>query len=710
MSMMRIRSFALFLVVLCLCGLVSAQTPNPEQEKQAEALFLQGEGRMKVASYEEAVTEFRNVLKRFPDTQVRYKAQFRLADALQALKKDADALALLQAVVKEESPEWSPQALAHIGELYSAQQKYSEAFRAYRQIITGYPSSPMVDRAHFAIGVTHFRLGHFELAAKELDQVGTASAIRLPELQRVSPGEPLYILLTEPNTVASLEMTMTVTVTAKSGDKESVVLIPELEGGERFIGSIPTELGTGKAGDGVLQLFGNDSVVLSYKSRYVGGGATEKTITMTAASNARLVIRDSQGNEVRGVVVSDMLTVEVNDPDRDVSGDKDTVAVDLKTKRKDTEKLTLTETEAHSGLYRATIKTAKGEPIPDSGSLETNADLAEGSMTQFDDSITVAYADELNLSLADNGSRKLSLTVATYAATPGNLMAVEHDITRSDLAIKALLYKGRSLTQIAATYRDLGQDVKALINFRQATEQFQTILAKYPNAPEVEDAMYGLYQNYLEQGQYWSAISMINQITRRFPQSTRASQALFELAALHVKREEFERALAIFQNLAQSAKGTPLAEEAQYAICTTYLTMLKPRPGSIQYIAPVSREQVAFSLEEFARAFPASERTPEAFWQLARLRYEGEDFRGTVDTARRMLALYPDHVMTGRTLLMQAQAQLKIRDRQGAEETLRMIIANYAGEADAAQALYNKLIKTAPATTTTKPATTTGGK
>ncbi|HEY3416421.1 MAG TPA: tetratricopeptide repeat protein, partial [Armatimonadota bacterium] len=117
----RLRYLALSLAVLALCAVALAQAPAADQEKQAETLFLQGEGRMKVASYEEAVTEFRNVIKRFPDTRIRYQAQFRLSDALLALKKDNDALALLQSVVKEESPEWSPQALAHIGELYASE-------------------------------------------------------------------------------------------------------------------------------------------------------------------------------------------------------------------------------------------------------------------------------------------------------------------------------------------------------------------------------------------------------------------------------------------------------------------------------------------------------------------------------------------------------------------------------------------------------------
>jgi len=702
------RSIVLTLVLFCALGVALAQAANnaqrSQQEQDATVLYTQGESRMKLASYEEAITFFRNVLRRYPDTQVRYKAQFRMADALVSLKKEPDALLMLQSVVKEENPDWSPQALMKIGNIYGNQQNYTESFRSYRQVITDYPSSPVVDHAYFQIGVTHFHLGHFEQAAKELDKVGTVYASSLADLQHVSPGEPLYIRLTEPNLVAAGETMLPVTVTTKSGDHEVVQLKAEAEGSDRFGAVIPTELGAAKPDDTVLQLTGNDVVTLQYKSRYVGGGAETKTMTATVASDARVIIRNPEGDEVRGVVVGDNMIVEVHDPSRDTNGEKSTVKVDVKTNKKDLESLTLTETAAHSGIFQGSIKAAHitGDPTPGNNLIETNADLAEGSTSQYDDAVTVTYINEISMIRTEGGPRKVSLKMPLYVATSGTLTPVDHSDTKADLDIKALLYKGRSLTQIAATYRDLGQDALATITFHKALEQFQKILVKYPTAPEVEDAMYGLFRNYVEMDQYASAIGVINQITRRFPQSTRASEAMLELGALHVKREEFDRALAIYVTLAQSMKGTPLAEEAQYFICTTYMAMYKPKPGDINP-PPVSRDQVTASLEEFVRNYPTSGRTPDALWQLVRFRSDGEDYRGAIDSARRMITLYPDHVLTGRVMMMQATAQYKLRQIDDAIQTLQTIIANYGGESDQASKMLSDLQrKFAP-----KPAATT---
>lgn len=710
----QLRGLVLACVILSLCAIGWAQAPNPQraqQEKDAEVLFTQGEARMKTASYEEAIAEFSNVLKRYPDTQMRYKAQFRMADALVALKQEADAIKLLHTVVNEESADWSPQALMKIGDIYGAQQKYSDAFRSYRQIIIDFPNNPMVDHAYFAIGVTHFKLGHFEQAATELDKVGTVYASTVSKLQRVSPGDPLYIRLTEPNIVAAAKTTLPVVLTTKSGDTEKINLAPEAEGSDHFAGVVNTALGAAKPNDGILQLHGDDIVTMQYKSRYIGDGSEDREMPMPVASNGHIIIRDSIGEEVNGVVIGDTMTVEVNDADRDVSDEADKVTVDLKTKKKDAEKVTLIETGAHTGIFQGKVPVVRGAPAPNSGKVETNAGVAENNVSQLDDTITISYIDDQHMAVNVNGPRQVNQPVQIYDATNATVTPVEHDIPRADLEIKALLYKGRSLTQIAATYRDLGQAALGTITFRKATEQFTQIINKYRNAPEVEDALYGLFQNYVEQGLYDNAIGVVNQIIRRFPQSTRASEALFSLAELHVKREEYDRALGIYSNLANSAKGTPLAEKAQYAICTTYMEMFKPKASMGTDRPVVTREQVTAALETYAKNYPGSELAPDSIWQLVRFRFDGEDYRGAVETSRRMEALYPDSAMTGRVLLLMAQAQYKMRDIDGAIITLRKIIANYGDQSDPATKLLTELEKRAapkPAGGTTT--TTTGNK
>ena len=684
-----IRGFLLITLLLC-SGLLALAQATDEQEKQADAVLQLGEARMKVAEYEEAIKIFENILKRFPDTKTRYKAQFRIADADVALKKDTDALNLLQTIVKGDTQEWSPQALAKLGDMAFNGQKYAEGFRDYQQIITEYPNSALVDKAHYAIGVTHFRLGHYELAASELDKVGTGYASRVPDMQRVSPGEQLYISLNEPNYYATLKSKLPVTVTTASGDKEVVMLDPETVGSEHFGKAIMTELGTPKPGDGVLQMRGNDTVTLSYKSRYLGDKVEDKTITLTTAANARLLFLDPDKNEVRGVVLGDALTIEIDDADRDLTDDADTVTVQVKTKKGDAEKVTLTETGNHTGIFRGDLKTKKGTPTADSGVIETDATFSEGSVSLLDDSITVSYVDELNLAIDNKGPRTISGKASLFAASKAQITPVSVEIQSADLEVQAWIYKGKSLTQIATMYRDLGQAGKAELSFHQAAAQFLLVEQKYPKSPAVEDALFGLFQNYVAAEDYNYALATVAKITQKFPQSSRAPDALMGLAEVHVKRGDYATALALYQQISQSNKDTAIGDEARYHIILTYLDMLKPRVTTLAKPPQINIEQVAFALEQYAQQYPNSEHAPDALTTLVRLRYDGGDYRGAIDTATRMYASYPDNVLTGRVLLLMAQAQLQVRDKEAAARTLQTIIANFGPEADTARSMLRR--------------------
>ena len=327
----------------------------------------------------------------------------------------------------------------------------------------------------------------------------------------------------------------------------------------------------------------------------------------------------------------------------------------------------------------------KGTPTPNSGAIETDANPTGESPTQLDDSMTVTYSDDTNLINADGTPHVIHDTLNLFKSTPGNVAPVAPNNVEADLQIKTMLYKGKSLNQIAITYRDLGSSAKSDVNFHMAQNQFESLIREYPNSPEVQDAMFGLFETYVGQDMYDSAIGVIAQLTSKYPQSTRASEALFELAALHVKREEYDKALAIYQGLIQRTRGTPLAEEAQYAICSTYMAMYKPSSGGGIGTKPVvSPEEIAAALDEFAHTYPNSDKAPQALLDLVQFRFDGEDYTGAAESAKRMVALYPDNVLTGRVLLLQGQALYKLHDIDGASEVYRTVIANYGSEADTA--------------------------
>jgi len=659
-----------------------------ELERNAQALYLEGEGKMKTSDYEDAIGIFRDVLKRFPDTETRYEAQFRIADAYIGLRNETEAITILNSIVKEGSDKWAPKALIKTGEIYASSQRYSESFRAYRLIITDYSNSPEVDMAHFAVGKTHFQLGHYELAADSLQMVGLAISTHSFDSNRVTPGQPLYMRVQEPNMVAQENTELEVTVTTSAGDVEKIQLVPEAIGGSQFGITIFTEMGNPKPNDGILQMSGTDTITMTYLSQYLGGRGVLKTIKATAASTGIILIRDISGDEMSSVLVPDSFILEIDDPDRDLTGAADKITVDLTTRLGDKETITLTETGVHTGIFRATITTAIGAPIPNSGKLETNAEMLENSTTQYNDYITVTYLDPLTMVSEEGLDTSITQRVFLFKATDAIVFPPDYKPpVDTTMLIRTTLYKGKSLLQIAVTYADLGQPHLGNQNFLEARDQFNNIINTYPNAPEVEEAMYGLFDILVAQEQYDAAISQLSRITDKFPNSNQAGEAMLALAELHIKREEYDRALGIYQSIVQRTRGTALAEAAQFAICETYIAMYKPIKTSFGVSNMISPSQIYGALEEFITSYPNSDKTPDALYRLTQMRYNNGDYQGAINNARRMFSNYPDHVLTGRTLLMQAEAYAKLNKNAEAVEVLRNIIANYGSEAPAAERL-----------------------
>jgi TolA-binding protein len=118
--------------------------------------------------------------------------------------------------------------------------------------------------------------------------------------------------------------------------------------------------------------------------------------------------------------------------------------------------------------------------------------------------------------------------------------------------------------------------------------------------------------------------------------------------------------------------------------------MFTPKIGAITKPI-ISRQEVVKAFETFTRNYPGNERAPDAMYQLAKLRYDGADYVGTVDVAKRAAALYPDNVVTGKILLLEGQAQYRLQDLAGATTTFQTIIANYGSEADEATKLLGDI-------------------
>lgn len=108
-------------------------------------------------------------------------------------------------------------------------------------------------------------------------------------------------------------------------------------------------------------------------------------------------------------------------------------------------------------------------------------------------------------------------------------------------------------------------------DFYRAITEYQRFLYFFPRSPRAEEALWKIAQAYFNGRKWDEAIDAAHQLTRRFPDSAYAAEASLLEGRSFAEKKEFERARLFFQNVAQRAPGTALADEARRQIALTYI-------------------------------------------------------------------------------------------------------------------------------------------
>jgi TolA-binding protein len=339
-------------------------------------------------------------------------------DQLQALATSTDRTVSIRAQVKQ-------------AEVLYEQGNKAEAIRLIGEIIARYTDLPQINDAYLVVGMDKFKSGSYQEAFRAFNFIGIPGA---PPRQSVQIGLPFEIKVADPDlNVRIADLGLPIIVTAASGDKEEVVLKPAFSRGV-YLGSVETALGLPNPGDGILQVRGNDKIKLQYIDRLSGEGANvERVVALDLATDANLValaqsalpvfreaLAYQQTNilderwEIVGTLpktaskffrhphdgslykkgtrldmrfISEIKAgqafyLELTDPDEDITNDVDNIQVEIATAGGKKMNVTLTETDVHSGIFTAIVRTTlEGEPKE--GTLEVKKN----------DTITVRYVD-----------------------------------------------------------------------------------------------------------------------------------------------------------------------------------------------------------------------------------------------------------------------------------------------------------------------------
>lgn len=325
-------------LLILLSGSAFAQESEPPprssllEDRAARGLLEAGDARLAAGERAKAVEVWESVIERYPRSNVRFEAHFRLGTHRLERERAFDRARTHFAVVAgEENPNQDQRALAklNIGVCYYEARNFGKCFTIMREVIEEFPVSTQVNQAYYYIGLGHFQLAHYSRAIAALEKVGTAFAKDDKTIEKVEAGKRLFVRIEDAD-LAALEVDEKVPVRCQTegGDTEAVECIPVGRNVRVVLGSIPTRLGKPVPGNGILEIRGGDRVKVIYMDKHTSEGKIdqERVQTLGVVGDAVVGITDGAFQEtLGGAVLGRNINLQIIDADFDRTDNADVV-------------------------------------------------------------------------------------------------------------------------------------------------------------------------------------------------------------------------------------------------------------------------------------------------------------------------------------------------------------------------------------------------
>ena len=368
------------IAVLLSAAILSSAVPAQRQgrsslveDRAAKKLLEAGDARYESNEVTQAVEVWQSVIERYPRSRVRFEAHMRLGDYFLERERAYDrARVQFESVVAQENPDRRQRAEATLkmGICFYEARNFGKSFQVMRDVIEKFPVSEQVNQAYYYIGLGHFQLGHYRRAIDALEKVGTALSDQEGKIEKVEAGKRFFVKIDDAD-LAALGPGQVIRVRCEvtSGDAETVECYSVGRNVRLVLGTIPTRLGRPVAGNGELEVRGNDKVRVTYVDAQTADKKFDRPVLCEVTVVGDGVVRITDGayrSALGGVVLGKPVNVEISDPDLDVSDRSDTLNALVEVYRAKTDE----ELEAET---LATVSNAEGGATAGANSQEKPA-------------------------------------------------------------------------------------------------------------------------------------------------------------------------------------------------------------------------------------------------------------------------------------------------------------------------------------------------
>ncbi|MBM4040948.1 MAG: tetratricopeptide repeat protein, partial [Planctomycetes bacterium] len=451
----------------------------------------------------------------------------------------------------------------------------------------------------------------------------------------------------------------------------------------RFTFSVPAELGKigAAAADPdakekpALAIKGNDEVFVGLEYKEPGGQTKWLTARAVLQADAFFDVTDPRYREtVEGVYVGESLHFRVMDPIRDTTDEKDTLPIELKTASGTTQKLDLTETFTHSGVFKGSAKVA------------FQGDKAEAKApgvlpVTYGDKVTATYTLWAGAPPPARGAEtprpqeKLERAVAIHKGSNGDVVPFTKRFADPQIAVQTQFSIAEAFFELAKRHRELGNEDLARDEIAQGKKLLEEAIRDFPDTEARAQADYLLADLALEFANetkdedakkklYMEAVGRFTDIVAGYPDSPYAPKAQYKKALVYEKMGLIDQACEEYVKLSYRYPDNELVAETIARLGQYFLSKGKElRAKATPEMTPVEREKLEMQAREMNKT------AGQVFGRLA--------------------VRFPTHRLAGRTLVLSAQCYMQAEDLPKAIEVFKALAETPKMEPDlVAEAMY----------------------
>jgi len=712
-------------------------------DRRAKHLYDKAIELMEYKQYERGLTMLDTVIRDNQGGILGYRAHMAKGRHFQDQRKTKQALShfLLLARLLAPSPtetqapeeaELYRESLYQAGFSYYQAGQYTSAFPMFRRLTEVAGKSKWANMAYYYIGMSHYNLRSWNKAIDALSLVGTEVEDSGDKIGRVEVGQRFYAKISDADipVLRKIGKDIQARVTVSSGDSEVLTGVPIAGKKNESLTSAPTEIGVAKPNDGVLQLFGGDTLTVTYMddSTLDGKKDVPRSGTVRAVSTGTV-----------GFFLGDFSTpayiafpgqpqaLLLRDADLDVSPKAESVTITVKAlykvaaaeaaeadagdeldifaaqddqkdvwKERDAVTVTLTERGAEgaksirTGIFINKIKLAPlGKAKP---SLKDNVLHCDEL-----DELEVTYTDKVHL--YGDKPRTSTSRIKVSGSVNSGVTADQFVVFEAVLKARKNLVEAEALKGLGLIYKDMGLDQRAGQRADDALKKVDSVILDRTKIPSglLERAFKLKWESEILKENYPAATATCQAFNRLYPQSVLADQALMALSRALAEEGQFAEAVKSYQRVlalknpisaaeAQFSVGQVLQKQVEVAFAKEHNSRWSDKGRSAATAKQRAMGAAIAAYRKTYQTYPESAFAAKALSNVVRFYVESEDFAQASDLLEHVFSDFPDAAFLDEMLLLWAKVGFRMGDNEVARKKLRQLIFDYPSSKFVAEA------------------------